>query len=258
MLRSSLAISVALFIVSQALAQPTPSPTPDPRSRAEIIGDKALGQVAAWKLKGAAQTLDETRENLGTSSEHRIASAALKIAEGAYDDALRMLDAVAKDHPKDPVPDYLRGDSLAYRGKFSDGKPAWQKARTKAQALVAADPKDGRAQFWLAAAQIRLQEYDAALQSLAKAGEAGFDPMLVDYQRGLAFVMKRDYQKAVDAFSAVEARDNAYAHVFFYRGLAWSQLGKKDKMLVDMDRFLKLAPNAPEASQAQAFLAAYQ
>jgi len=69
--------------------------------------------------------------------------------------------------------------------------------------------------------------------------------------------MKKDFEKAVDAFDRVEQTDRRFAHLYFYRALAWNQLGKKDKMLIDMDQFLKLAPNAPEADQARAFLSAY-
>ena len=34
------------------------------------------------------------------------------------------------------------------------------------------------------------------------------------------------------------------------------QLGKKDQLVLDMDRFLKLAPQAPEADKAQAVVKA--
>ena len=37
----------------------------------------------------------------------------------------------------------------------------------------------------------------------------------------------------------------------------WSKLGRKDNMLLDLDRFVKLAPSAPDVATAKAILSAY-
>ena len=50
--------------------------------------------------------------------------------------------------------------------------------------------------------------------------------------------------------------DSGFAHAYYYRGLCWDKLGRKDKMLSDLDRFVSLAPNAPEAERAAAILQA--
>jgi regulator of sirC expression with transglutaminase-like and TPR domain len=42
---------------------------------------------------------------------------------------------------------------------------------------------------------------------------------------------------------------------YYYRGLAYDKLGRKDLMVLDLDRFVKLAPGAPESERARAVLA---
>jgi regulator of sirC expression with transglutaminase-like and TPR domain len=69
-------------------------------------------------------------------------------------------------------------------------------------------------------------------------------------------VLEEKWPDAVAAIDALAAGDPKFAHLYFYRGLAWGKLDRKDKMLVDMDQFVKLAPNAPEAAIAGTYLAA--
>jgi hypothetical protein len=44
--------------------------------------------------------------------------------------------------------------------------------------------------------------------------------------------------------------------MYYWRGMAWDKIGRKDNMLIDLDQFVKLAPNAPNAGKAQALLSA--
>jgi len=48
--------------------------------------------------------------------------------------------------------------------------------------------------------------------------------------------------------------ESGLAYAYYYRGLAAEKLGRKDLLINDLDRFLALAPNAPEAAQARALL----
>jgi Tfp pilus assembly protein PilF len=79
---------------------------------------------------------------------------------------------------------------------------------------------------------------------------------MTNYQIGFGYLYEKQWQKAKDALDKVVAADPKYAHAHYYRGLAWDKLGRKDNMLIDMDTFVKLAPDSPEASKAQALLAA--
>lgn len=225
--------------------------------RAEKVGDQVLGQLTASKLKAARNRLDATADDLGSTPEYRSALGYLQALEGDYGEALQTLQKAARDAPDDPVPEYLRGEVLRIKGKYADGSPAWKQARARAQKLLQQQPDNPRAAYWLAASQVRLEQYDQALKNLDRAAENGYPVEVVEYQRGLAYLMKKDFEKAVAAFDRLQEIDDRFAHLYFYRALAWNQLGKKDRMLIDMDQFVKLAPNSPEADQARAFLSAY-
>ena len=254
MLRTTAMLMMCMVLAPGALAQ---SGDDAKAKRAEKIGDQVVGQLTASKLKAARNRLDATADDLGSTPEYRAALGYLQALEGDDGAALQTLQKAARDAPSDPVPEYLRGEVLRARGKYADGNPAWQQARTRAQKLLKDQPKNPRAAYWLAASQIRLEQYDAALKNLDRAAENGYSADMVEYQRGLAYLMKKDFEKAVKAFDRVAEIDDRFAHLYFYRALAWNQLGKKDKMLIDMDQFVKLAPSSPEADQARAFLSAY-
>ena len=55
-------------------------------------------------------------------------------------------------------------------------------------------------------------------------------------------------------FDKVIAKDAKFAHAYFYRGLAYGKLDRKDKMLVDMDLFVDVRTDAPEAAIARLYL----
>ncbi len=256
MLRHVAAITASVVLLGPSVfAQTTTGEARN--SRAAKIGDEVVSQLTASKVNAARNRLESTSGDLASTPEVRTALGYLQALDGQYDQALSTLQTAARDASNDPVPEYLRGEVLRIKGSYSDGMPAWKSARGRAQRALKENPGDPRAAYWLAASQIRLEQYDAALKNLDVAADGGYPADHVNFQRGNAFLMKKDFEKAIDAFNRVEEIDRRFAHLYFYRALAWNQLGKKDRMLIDMDQFLKLAPNAPEADQARAFLSAY-
>lgn len=234
------------------------SPTPPPPTKAERISDRAIASLVAWKIKAGENVLTANEKELGSTPEYRMALGLLRATQGKGDEAVALLQQAVADSPGDPAPAYYLGEVLFWRQKEADATKAWREARDRAKALVAAAGDNARAQYYLGAAQARLKQLGPARTALEAAREAGWDPVLVDYQLGLASVLADKWRDAVTAFDKVADRDPKFAFLYFYRGLAWGKLDRTDKMLVDLDQFVKLAPDAPEAAIAQTYLAAAQ
>jgi len=237
---------------------PTPVPTPPPLTKAERIADRALALLAAWKVKAAENLLKANEQELSTTPEYRTALGYLRAAQGKGPESTDLLSAAAAAKPTDPAPQFILGQVWYWRQKPADADTAWKAARTRATAQVAARATDARAQYYLGAARVRLKEFGLSRTALEAARAGGFEPALVDYQVGLSYVLDENWQLAVESFDKVIARDAKFAHAYFYRGQAFGKLDRKDKMLVDLDLFVKLAPSAPEATIARANLAGAQ
>jgi hypothetical protein len=235
-------------------APPTAPPTSPPPSKAERIADRALALLSGWKVKAAENLLATNEKELGSTPDYRAALGYLRAAQGKWDESTTLLRGAAADKPGDPAPQYYLGETMSWRQKPADADAAWKAARARATAQVEAGPPDARVAYYLGAAQARLKQSGQARAALEQARALGFDPVLVDYQTGLSYILEEKWQLAVESFDKVIAKDAKFAHAYFHRGLALGKLDRKDKMLVDMDLFVAYAPNAPEAAIARLYL----
>lgn len=235
-------------------ANPTATATPRLLTKAERIADRALALLAGWKVKAAENLLAANEQELGSTPEYRAALGYLRAAQGKWDEATTLLRGAAADKPSDPTPQYYLGETMSWQQKPADADAAWKAARARATAQVEASTADARATYYLGAARARLKQFGLARTALEQARTLGFDPVLADYQTGLSYILEERWQLAVESLDKVIAKDAKFAHAYFYRGLAYGKLDRKDKMLVDMDVFVKLAPRAPEAAIARLYL----
>jgi tetratricopeptide (TPR) repeat protein len=253
-------------LVAAALAAmmllPT-SPRADDEVKAEKSRDRAIANLVAWRLKPTANNLDKDKEKYQTTQPFKTAEGLLIALQGLETDddgavgrGLKILDDQAKADPTDPIAEFYRGEILSWQKQSEPARKAWRSAKDRAKTLVKADPKDARAQYYLGAAQVRLKEAEAARTALRKAFSDGFDPAMVNFQIGLSYLVEEKWQAAHDTFDTVQAIDPRFAYLYYFRGLTWDKLGRKDNLLIDLNQFVKLAPNAPEAKSARAILAA--
>lgn len=255
--RIALAITIAVLVTAPAQA------AEDPPAGAEQVRDEAIAKTTAWRPKSAESILKKNANH--EESQPWLTAEALLMAtfgigqdEETVNKALAILDKQAKKNPADPVAEFYRGDVLQWVGESDQAKTAWQNARDRANAQLAKDPKDARAQFYLGASLIRLRIPGEARKALKKAEKLGFDQSMVDFQTGLSYLLEENWKAAVASFDAVFELDPRYAHLYFYRGLAFDKLGQKARFINDLDQFVKLAPNSPEAKTARAILSSVQ
>jgi len=252
---------IALLIVFVALLASPSQAAKNTETPEERIRDRAISKSAAWRPKSSESILkknlkfEETQPWL-TAEALLMATFGIGQDEATVKKGLAILDKQAKKNPQDPVSEFYRGEVLKWTGEAGKAKTAWQNARDRAQAQVSKNSRDARAQFYLGSSLVRLKNATAARKALKKAGKFGFDKAMVDFQIGLTFLIEENWEAAKNSFDAVHESDPRYAHLYYYRGLAWDKLGRKDNALIDLDQFVKLAPNSPEAKTAKALLAA--
>jgi Flp pilus assembly protein TadD len=227
-------------------------------AQAEI--NKALADLAAWNTKAAQRTLQKNKAAYGSTPQYKTAMALLELQQGgdknkqAATKASKDLGQAAKGNTSDPVASYYEGEIFYQQSKNKEANAAWQTAAKSAGKLVSADPTDATAQYYLGAALVRTKKFGPARDALRLAVRGGFDPAMVNYQIGLSYLFAEQWQQAIDAFNLGLAVEPRFAHMYYWRGLAWDKVGRKDNMLLDLDQFLKLAPNAPEAGKARSIL----
>lgn len=251
-------VLVAGLAVGQEAGQSTDQTEVD---SAEATANRAIAELAAWNNEEAKKILKKAKGKYGSTPEFQTAWALLEIQEGAEKDPEKVdrgvdnLEKATKKTVFDAVASFFEGEILYQKDKRTEADAAWALAAERAAEMVAADSNDATANFYLGAASIRLKEYGDARKALKTALRNGFDPAMVHHQIGLSFLFQEKWDKAKEEFDAgLEIRPR-YAPMYFWRAMAWDKLGRKDNMLIDLDQYVKLAPNGPDVGRAQAVIA---
>ena len=74
------------------------------------------------------------------------------------------------------------------------------------------------------------------------------------YQLGLAKSRRDDWQGAFEAFERAVALNPAFAYAHYYAGMAASRIQRLDRVAVELEQFLQIAPNAPERAAVTSVL----
>jgi Flp pilus assembly protein TadD len=161
--------------------------------------------------------------------------------EGKYSEATSELRSVVKDNAEDAAARRLLGMALVEQDELSEAEEHINRA-------MELDP-GGESKLAMARLQVARKNFDQAGELI---GEASGDDL--EWVRGLIHFNKDRFEQAAsDLDAALEKRPrNAYAH--YYAGMAYSKIGKPDRMLSHFEMFVKLKPNAPEARKVRAVL----
>jgi tetratricopeptide (TPR) repeat protein len=109
---------------------------------------------------------------------------------------------------------------------------AWHLVGQSAKALLAGDD---------AAALNFANQATAADATLAEAS----------YTLGLVLFKRQDWAGAAAAFDKASTLQPSFAHAHYYAGLSHYRANRPDLMAARFERFLKLAPDAPERAEVQ-------
>ena len=169
--------------------------------------------------------------------------------EKKYGDAEGRLRKATELAPNDPAAFVYLGELYLHQNRNGDADNAFRKAADVARAKGGAD-----AAYYLGIAQQRLKQYDEAVSTLQ--GARAPAPALIPYQIGVTRAFQENWPAAAEQLGRAIEMDSGLAYAYYYRGLTQDKLGRKDLLVNDMERFLALAPDAPEAERARAILRA--
>ena len=130
--------------------------------------------------------------------------------------------------------------------------PEWRLIGESAVALV-----DGRVDEALqkaTQASKQLQDADAAAGGGMGATQRTPEKFYAAYQTGLVKAKKEDWTGAAEAFDRAAQLDPMFAYAQYYAGLAYSHIQRPDRVAFYFDRFLTLAPNAPERTAVMSIM----
>lgn len=139
----------------------------------------------------------------------------------------------------DPQALYIAAQSRQKLGATDD-------ARNTYGQLAARPETDAWHFVGLSGQQLLDDQTDAALGAAQQAAAMAGDLSPAHYQVGLVQAKRQDWSAAAEAFDRAVELDptNAYAH--YYSGLMHYQARRPDRMAIQFEQFLKLAPDAPE------------
>jgi tetratricopeptide (TPR) repeat protein len=166
---------------------------------------------------------------------------------GQYD---QLLGRLAQDAGAPPDALYLAGQAALKL------EPPDRGAARKACERLEGDGDETRAWTFVARSAAHLIDHaaDPALAAAERAVEVAPAEMFAHYQLGLAHGEKRAWANAAVAFEKAATLDPTFAYAHYYAGMSYYQLKRLDRMSAFFERFLKLAPQAPERPAVEALL----
>lgn len=130
----------------------------------------------------------------------------------------------------------------------------WAPIGRAASALVASGSPTAEA---VETAHLAAQQAVASLtpdDTTESAPVTGPPAAFAHYQMGIVKVRLEDYGGAAEAFELATKEDPAFAYAYYYGGMANSRIDRSDQMAINFERFLMLAPDAPEAVRVQSLM----
>jgi len=146
-----------------------------------------------------------------------------------------------------PAPNLDRGIELYREGRFAEAAQVLEQA-------AADSPREARAWTYLGLARVKLNQPEDAMPALAKAVELDGKSAEAHFGKGLAHAHLDELDEAIAELETAVKLNASHAYAHYYLGLAFDKKGREDRALLHLERFLDLAPKAPEAPQVRELL----
>ena len=123
---------------------------------------------------------------------------------------------------------------------------AADQARESYAQLAARSEDDPWHFIGLSGQQLLDDQTDAATESARQAVGLAGNLAEAHFQLGLALAKREDWRGAADAFDRAGQLNPGMAYAHYYGGLMQYRASRPDRMAIEFESFLKLAPEAPE------------
>lgn len=165
---------------------------------------------------------------------------------GLYDQSLQKIAEARQQGAAGPGEAYLAGQVLLKLHRAEEatrefdtlarlGDPQWVLVGQSASALAA-------------------QNNQHALELATRAVEAAPASFHAQYQLGLAKAEFSDWAGCAEAFHRAAELNPGFAYAHYYAGLSYSRIRRADRTSEHFERFLKLAPSAPERGAVESLM----
>ena len=177
---------------------------------------------------------------------------------GQNDQSLQRIAELREQGTPAPAEAYLAGQILIKLHRDEEAKQEFERLVASGDPILALVGQSASA--------IVNNENDRALelanQAVATATEAAPDPaapkgpehFYAHYQLGQARARFEDWAGCAEAFHQAATLNPTFAYAHYYAGLSYSRIKRADRTSEHLERFLKLAPNAPERAAVESLM----
>jgi len=165
---------------------------------------------------------------------------------GRYQEVVKTADQPAVENEEAARLQYLKGQSYAKVNDTDGARRAYER--------LAGSHEKAWASIGKSALQLIDKQLDESLESANQAVSAGDSLPESHYQRGMALMGRKDYPEAATSFTKATQLDPNFASAYYYAGLANYRIKRIDLMTNNFEKFVRLAPNAPERPEIDSIL----
>jgi tetratricopeptide (TPR) repeat protein len=186
--------------------------------------------------------------------------------EKKYNEAAQIFREAVTNEPDNVEANYYLGETLLKLEKYGDSEPFLAKAakdkleaRTMLGYSYLMQNRLTEASEALDSAQQGLEE---AVKGLDQANEEQkataqmyqMEQGEVHHYRGMVYLKQNKFDDAFKELSQATELNPKDAYAYYYLGMASSRVKRPDQMVKNFQRFLQLAPDAPEAPKVKSLL----
>lgn len=195
----------------------------------------------------------------GMAPAEQVPSVQQLFEAGQYDRAAEAIAALRREASPPPVlaDAYLAGQVFLrlnqpdrakqeFARLTSAADPVWRLTGESAVALADRNFDGALDRVTEAATQLAAAEAAAGQNAGPAAARRPVEAFHVSYQTGLVKAARMEWAGAAAAFERAALLQPTFAYAHYYAGLAYSNIRRPDQVALHFERFLSLAPNAPE------------